>query len=227
MSYAGIDDYGMGRTNVDHEAGTHFGVISQRAIAQAWSDSAEPDYGKPACPKCGSEVFGDGPSEGFEQYEDSGCAEFICADCEITIDGSDCYGDETIGWNYDGDGYQMTDCLDSDVMILASPYFTFAPYCSPCVPGAGDLDSASEGEFDESNGVKTYCVGHDWFPDGFAPYDVYSVQSGAIVPRPPTAVCYFLHRENAYGLYVSTGEHVADQPYYRSFWIVPGTLSSD
>jgi hypothetical protein len=75
--------------------------------------------------------------------------------------------DEPIGWEYADDGYELTGCLDSDIMVLKSPYYTLAPFCSPCVPGAGDLNSA------RSDGVKTYCLGHDWFEEGVAPYLVY------------------------------------------------------
>jgi hypothetical protein len=81
------------------------------------------------------------------------------------------------GWEYSGDGYEMVDCLDSDVMILASPFYTFARFCSPCVPGAGNLNDAG----DESHGVKTFCVGHDWFDGGKAPYPVYRVDTGELV----------------------------------------------
>ncbi len=83
--------------------------------------------------------------------------------------------DDPIGWEYEGDGYKLVDCLDSDIMILESPYFTYAPYCSPCVPGAGNLDDAGE------TGVKTYCLGHDWFDDNRATYPVYSVTTGELV----------------------------------------------
>lgn len=223
---AGID-YGMGRTNINHETGIRYGVISQDAICQAWSDSSEGDYGEATCPKCeGRAMSYLGIHSSFEQYEDHGCADYACEDCELTIDSSDCFGDEAIGWTVDADGYKMQDCLDSDVMILESPYFTLAPYCSPCVPGAGNLDNSGEGEFDESNGVKTYCVGHDWFEDGFAPYDVYSVETGAIVPRPPTQVVYGAHFQGGHYLYASTGEP-SYAPHHRNVWIVPGTLQAD
>lgn len=83
---------------------------------------------------------------------------------------------EPIGWHIEDGEYAMTDCLDSDVMVLKSPYYTFACYCSPCVPGAGNLDSA------DPQGVKTYCLGHDWFEDGAAPYPVYRVDTNELVP---------------------------------------------
>ncbi len=79
--------------------------------------------------------------------------------------------DEPLGWSFDDDGYNLTDCLDSDIFVLKSPYYTFARFCSPCVPGAGNLDSA------DPDGVKTYCLGHDWFDEGKAPYPVYSVET--------------------------------------------------
>lgn len=82
---------------------------------------------------------------------------------------------EPIGWEYNGDGYELTDCLDSDIFVLNSPFYTYARFCSPCVPGAGNLNDHDE------NGVKTYCLGHDWFDDNKAPYPVYSVATNELV----------------------------------------------
>ncbi len=181
---AGID-YGMGTTNIDKETGIRYGVISQHSVTEAWCEAAEADYGKPTCPKCGNEVK-EHTVEGdqwFPRYREHGCHDYDCAVCEHTLDSSDVYGDEPIGWSVDGGEYKMCDCLDSDVMVMQSPYYTFAPFCSPCVPGAGNLDGATEeGEWiGEEHGVKTYCVGHDWFEDGKAPYPVFAVATGAEV----------------------------------------------
>ena len=82
---------------------------------------------------------------------------------------------EPIGWEYEGEGYQLTDCLDSAVMVINSPYYTYCKYCSPCVPGAGDLDNP------EVNGVKTYCLGFDFFTDGKPPYPVYEVKTDKLL----------------------------------------------
>ena len=176
MNYVGID-YGMGSTNRDPSNGIRYGVISQNRILQAWADSAEPDYGEPTCPKCGNTVQDatNYESDEWESYRKDGCADYACEACEHTLDSQDCFGGEPNGWNYSGDGYEMVDCLDSDVMILKSPFYTFAQFCSPCVPGAGNLDNAME------DGIKTYCVGHDWFEDGKAPYPVYSVETNELV----------------------------------------------
>lgn len=58
-------------------------------------------------------------------------------------------------------------------MGVGIDYGTFAQFCSPCVPGAGDSPLA--------DGVKTYCLGHGWFEDGKAPYAVYSVATGELI----------------------------------------------
>lgn len=90
-------------------------------------------------------------------------------------------------WLYEKDGYKLSNCLQSDVFVLASPYFTYAQYCSPCVPGACNLDSPLHTDTDASevhcickdHGIpKAFCLGHDWFENNKAPYPVYSVETG-------------------------------------------------
>lgn len=147
MANAGID-YGMGTTNVNVATGIHYGVISQHDVSQAWCDSSEAIY-----PEIETEYDDNGDEIEQDDY---------CSDLEPT------------GYAYSGDGYELVDCLDSDIMVLASPFYTFARFCSPCVPGAGNLNDAG----DEDHGVMTYCLGHDWFEDGKAPYPVYSVETG-------------------------------------------------
>ena len=174
MAYLGID-YGHGNTNRDAKTGIRYGVISQHSVTQAWCDSAEPDYGDPHCPKCGNAAVNSGElPEESENWDiaKGACSDWGCLRCEYVFDAQDAFGEEPIGWNYDGDGYKLTDCLDSDIFVLESSFYTFAQFCSPCVPGAGNLDNAME------DGVQTYCLGHDWFEDGKAPYKVFSVETG-------------------------------------------------
>lgn len=171
---AGID-YGSGLTNINHETGIRYGCISQHSVSQMWCDCAEPDYGDATCHKCGSEAINsaDLPEESEEwEIGEYACSDYGCLHCEYIFDASEAFGEEPQGWHYCEEGYELTDCLDSDIMVLTSPYYTLAPYCSPCVPGAGDLDNADE------SGVKTYCLGHSWFSEGRAPYPVYSVKTG-------------------------------------------------
>jgi hypothetical protein len=174
---AGID-YGCGQTNVDHKTGIRFGVISQGSVLQAWCDSAEADYGEPICPKCGNTASNsaDLPEESEEWGIAQGaCSDYGCKRCEYVFDACEAFGDEPQGWHYEGDGYECVDCLDSDIMILKSPYYTKAVFCSPCVPGACSIESP------DSDGAKAYCFGHDWFEDGKAPYPVYRVDNDNLV----------------------------------------------
>lgn len=137
-------DYGMGKTNVDRETGIRYGVISQHSVLQAWAESAEADYGVPTCPKCGNTAkdIGDADLPDIDKWECDGGADYACEHCQYVFDSAEAFGDEPNGYTLDDGEYQATDCLDSDVMILKAPYYTFAQYCSPCVPGAGNLDCA-------------------------------------------------------------------------------------
>jgi hypothetical protein len=195
---AGID-YGLGQTNVDRETGIRYGCISSHSVSQAWADDSEADYGDPTCPECGSTLYRPddpkapkiGRGQRTDLYSDrreygsgSRCHDFACHHCRRWYESGDCYGDEPIGYYLNTADYRAQSCLDSDILITRSPFYCFAPFCSPCVPGAGNLDSA-DGRTAET-GVKTYCLGHDWFTDDngdpcAAPYDVYDVKTGEIV----------------------------------------------
>ena len=175
MSYAGID-YGCGTQNVDRATGIRFGVISQNSVnLDCWAD-AEPDYGKPHCPECGDECL-DSSHESVTDAEWNDGKDYACAKCEACYWSDSVFPDEALSYSYEREGYKLTDCLDTDIFILESPYFTWAQFCSPCVPGAGNLDTPTEPE----NGAKCYALGHDWFEDGRAPYTVYRVADGSIV----------------------------------------------
>jgi hypothetical protein len=45
------------------------------------------------------------------------------------------------------------------IWVLDSPWFANCKHCSPCVPGAGDLDSPVD------NGLECYCLPPDDMPD--------------------------------------------------------------
>lgn len=158
-------DYSLGRSNFNPETLIHFGVISANAVnSDCWAE-AEADYGKPSCPKCNGEVLdsqGAPDSIASEDWFDG--RDWACTSCQECFWGDQCFPDEALSYSYDKDGYQLTNCLDNDIMVLASPYFTFAQYCSPCVPGAGNLESPT----DPYIGPKTYCLGPEWF-DEYSP----------------------------------------------------------
>lgn len=180
MPYAGID-YSLGRSNVNKATGIHYGVISQHSIMPEATDDFEQYYGEPTCPQCGNPAME--ISEFDEKHPDvtelkpyaHGCTDFACPVCLLSLDSADVYSDESQGFTYEREGYKLTDCLDSDIFVLESPFYTHAQYCSPCVPGAGNLETPVE------DGPKTYCLGHDWFEDGKAPYQVYRVSDDSLV----------------------------------------------
>jgi hypothetical protein len=185
---AGLD-YGMGQTNIDHANGIRYGVISANGdILQAWADSSEPDYGDPTCPKCGNEARfrsvepADGaqaPDTDDYDQADHECPDYVCDSCRYMFGGESAYGDEPIGFTLNDREYSAESCLDSDVMITRSPFYTFARFCSPCVPGAGDLNNP------DPDGIKAYCFGPDWYADDngdeYVPFPIYSVADDTLV----------------------------------------------
>ena len=75
---------------------------------------------------------------------------------------------------YEKDGYIIEASNDDcDLFIIKSPYFTLAPFCSPCAPGACYLrDAIKEDEIDEhgevkigSGGIEAYCLPKEWFSE--------------------------------------------------------------
>lgn len=186
--YGGIDYRGWAaqdqRVNQD-KAGFHYGVIPVNRLAHwAWDD-LESDYGEPTCSKCGNEAVDIDDEtvpiledlEGTEEEWDTEDGnDFACLGCERTFDSSDAYGDEAIGHDLDDGEYKgHVDRDGIDLMLFQSPYYTLAQFCSPCAPGAGYLPKPSP------SGVKTYCLGHDWFEGGKAPYPIWSVKTNRLV----------------------------------------------
>jgi hypothetical protein len=84
---------------------------------------------------------------------------------------------EPIGFYIDKDGYEACQGNDDcDIFITKSPFYTICKLCSPCAPNAGYIMDS------DPKGYKTYCFGHDWFETNQAPYPVYDVKTGFLVP---------------------------------------------
>lgn len=173
MATQGID-YGLGQTNVDCETGIRYGVISHRTVGQVWYDDAVPDYGKPLCPNCGNEVVPSDDDSLPEDAEWNDRQDYACVKCEECFWSDSVYPDQALSWSFSDEEYTLEDCLDSDIFVLKSPYFTYAQFCSPCVPGACNLDSPME----DQDGARCYCLGHEWFEEDKAPYRVFGVADG-------------------------------------------------
>jgi hypothetical protein len=193
-------DYGRGLTNIDRATGIRFGVLPQSDLGEWSHELLELVYGKPHCPKCGDNAQGiagaeqdfdelhlgeadkDGEPLELQPLNTWSCADYGCAKCGHYFGTDEASGtDEPIGVQYVDDGYRVYGDAGSyassdDLFVELSPYFTFAPFCSPCAPGAVYLRNAGA-----SGDARGYCFGHEWFSSGVAPYPVFDVATGAEV----------------------------------------------
>ncbi len=118
-------DYGNGLTNIDLTTGVRYGVISKNNCNQDWLS-----------------VFDD-------HYADEGTP-------AAQGNGDEYWNAEPTHFTYERDGIKAQYSPDSSwVWVLASPVIVECKFCSPCVPGAGDLDNQVAG------GVKTYGLPDD------------------------------------------------------------------
>jgi hypothetical protein len=69
------------------------------------------------------------------------------------------------------------------IFVIKSPYYTYCRKCSPCAPGAGDLnnpiDLTIEGSINEyTSEVKAYCLDKSFFDEEYSkiPYRVFRVE---------------------------------------------------
>lgn len=186
--YPGIDYAGPGSpTNRNLETGIRYGVISCNSVGQSLYDAQEMDYGPPHCPECGTELKED-------EMDDE------CPHCDEEFNTEDYYPDEACGWHIEDGEYVVVDCLTNDAMVIKSPFYTYAQFCSLCVPGAGNLDRPlmkfEGGEIElkafgdlhrraaeQAGFPKTYCLGWDWFDeDNPCPYPaIYRVDDDSWV----------------------------------------------
>lgn len=183
MISAGID-YGLGTTNIDPATSIRYGVISQHSLCQeALNDSLEPDYGDPSCPECGGSVLSADEVKRSELWTrrmdragTRGGFDYACLACRKGLPSEWCFPEEAVDWTVDGGAeYDIQTCLDTDLMVTRSPFYTRGMFCSPCVPGGVSLDSPVDG------GARAYCLGHEWFEDGVAPYPVFRVSDDSVV----------------------------------------------
>jgi len=154
-TYPGIN-YGYGLTNRSIETGICYGVISANSISGEALNEFECNY-QAFCPHCTSELS----DEQIDLVDELNA----CPICQESIDSTDdLYGDEPSSQTYEQDGYSLEYSADSNnIWVFKSPYIIKAQYCSPCYPGAGNLDTPCD------NGPDTYALGLDWFDSEYVP----------------------------------------------------------
>lgn len=182
---AGVD-YGHGLANIDHQTGIRYGVISPHSLS---GDSLDEVYQRgenlthwaaveEARTTLAEHINRGLDTIGFEDVDKERLYEYvegIWGDVEDRW--NDRYEEQDDTYRYEQDGYVL-ETSSLGIYVIRSPYYTRARFCSPCCPGAGDLDG-----FDE-DGEKTYCLGHEWFEEETAPYRVWSVETGEELVRP-------------------------------------------
>lgn len=155
-------------SNYDEKTGINYGCISQNSIALEHIDSW---YEKDAV---------------YESYVQE--LEKKVKSGEITEEEKDnnleYYDNDFHQWYYKDEEYEAeySESLNAWI-ILKSPFYTYCRQCSPCVPGAGDLDSpVSKEEYERTQHntfmygtVKAYCLPKDFFDADYAkiPYRHY------------------------------------------------------
>lgn len=192
-SYPGINYAGRFAITNTNGRGYHYGIICVNALAHWIWDEFESDYGEPTCPKCGNAAVDgetDTPEENMteEQIENESsrldigyktlhhaCGDYACDSCRILFDGEDAFGDEALGHDLNDGEYVARIDTSNDCWVFQSPYYTLTQFASPCAPGAGHLETPCP------SGVRTFCLGHEWFEDGKAPYPIWSVKTGKLV----------------------------------------------
>lgn len=178
-------DYGRGRTNIDRTTGIRYGVLPQKDILRSWAEASEPYYGDPTCPKCGNDALelpSASPDDlgGDDAEHDTDCA---CPSCHYVFGSQSAFGDSPLGFHYSDADIDASCGEHGDIYITRSAYYTRAPFCSPCAPGACYLRDGR----DDSSLARAYCFPPDWFgTDSPCPYPVWRVSDDALVYSPIT-----------------------------------------
>lgn len=205
-------DYGTGQTNIDKKTGIRFGVQAINSLSPYVWEDLEADYGEPSCPKCGNpckeasseefaaefaEHWAENVGNVYQNFSPEVRAEkmesaldsiptkdYYCLDCAHGFCSDEAFS-EPLGYTYDAAGIVCESAFDNtELFVTKSPYFTFAPFCSPCAPGACSADQGTTDPEDQTGG-KCYCLPEDWFDDeNPCPYCYWSVQTGELVYRP-------------------------------------------
>ncbi len=184
--YAGIDYSGSQGTCNRDEREFRYGIIAQSSLPHWFADELEAHYSA-HCPACGEGIDSEYESEVNSQG-------YGVCECGNSFRDHEMYRDEADGYtwgNEDSESGHADDMLD--VWVTQSPFYTYAQFCSPCVPGAGNLNSplAIAGDIPKENRI--LCLGLDWFDSlddaseyaEHCPYPVWECETGNLVYVPP------------------------------------------
>jgi hypothetical protein len=169
-------DYGMGKVNIDESTGIRYGVISASSLPDWFWETVESagtdlDY-EEAVETLRSEVksaIRSALSDYSVTADYDALAQSVLDSIDVDYENT---GDSTRYFYRSEDGtLEFNTTSDGLIFVTKSPVYALCSFCSPCAPGAGDLESAGN--------VKTYCLPADWFDPLFpAPYACHDVTPG-------------------------------------------------
>lgn len=178
MAQTSIDsgiDYGCGLANVDKANGIRYGVIHANRMPPWFWDTVQSE---------GADLDYESAMSAIKDDIKSALKSAL-SDCSLSADYDELAQTvlDSIEIEYQSAGdctryrYESPDkdlifetSSDGTIFVIKSRYYALCSYCSPCAPGAGDLES--------EGGIKTYCLPVDWFNDGEgnkAPYAAHRV----------------------------------------------------
>ena len=178
-------------SNYDEKTGIHYGVISPNSINQETLSDL--------CDKSTDTIYEESKKEFMDiidQLQDYVSDTTLHEIKEIALDDwNNNYDNDYHGYEYEDKEYSLHICDDNfGIFVIRSPYYTYTKQCSPCAPGAGDLDnpiSLQEYEKGDHNAfmygtVKAYCLDRDFFDPEYAPipYRYYNVSDDKEVLMP-------------------------------------------
>lgn len=152
--------------NYDEQTSIHYGVISQHSVVSEIWENFESVY-EIECPSCNMVS---------DQAE--------CAICGADNESEFEFLDEPSYQEWNGEKEYSIEYAESlsAFYVTRSPYYTYAAFCSPCAPNAGDLDAPRE----NFEGIRAYCLDASFFENNNAPYPVYRVSDNQRVKKDAT-----------------------------------------
>jgi hypothetical protein len=181
-----FEPYGV---NIDRDSGIHYGVIGQNELSSWALDDVYQNGTDMVYEEERARVI-DELKDAIKEVLDNNYIDMSDEDIIDNIEpfleewnqNYENYGDNT-SYDYESDGFHIQLLSDGDIFVLKSPFYTYCNYCSPCAPNAGCLTSPNS-----RDGVKTYCLGDDWFDDKVE-YSEYVKENGEKVIIPYGNVC--------------------------------------
>jgi len=170
--------------NYDEKTGIHFGVISPNSICQETLSDL--------CDKSIDTIYEESKKtflSDLESFCDDHYLDFKNINEDSFIDEfNQNYDNDNHGYEYEDKDYFLQISDDNfGIFVIKSPYYTYTKQCSPCAPGAGDLDNPviqeRLGEMPNDifmhNTVKAYCLSREFFDSEYSkiPYRYYRVDN--------------------------------------------------